>query len=440
MGLLILQNPYLCRNYYEHAKFDSVVQLQERLNEVEPTSMLNPDGFFGEQTQETVKRYQERKRIRVDGIVGPETLRCLNSEGLHNQNDSTLLNSNSHLLGNNSADFRYNENTGRYEPYISEYIDVPISKIGMSQSTNILFEGLDDSSKVLDKIGHANEIAVQFNNDWDEIKIIPKTLKDAIVKFSEKTLPPLYYRRMRNSILSKISFTKMNGWKRLPFFDVKTKRGTIEGVSTKIGNYIGGFTDIVNLVTLKYQWDEFQKKQKNGKASIQDYIDISLNVIGAFISILEGVIIGGKHLDKRGLLEKQCIQSLKGLIAEKGMFVTTTRALSRFLGIIGMGALALEIGCATGNFIRTIPIADHNIGYFIDVEIDEMFHHPYKWASKFGFLGGTIVIALLIDAYKKGVDIFTLLTYEMNELTYEINNNYDYTNPTNSAGFGWVLH
>lgn len=122
------------------------------------------------------------------------------------------------------------------------------------------------------------------------------------------------------------------------------------------------------------------------------------------------------------------------------MFVTTTRALSRFLGIIGMGALALEIGCATGNFIRTIPIADHNIGYFIDVEIDEMFHHPYKWASKFGFLGGTIVIALLIDAYKKGVDIFTLLTYEMNELTYEINNNYDYTNPTNSAGFGWVLH
>lgn len=78
MGQLTLQNPYLCRYYYGHAKFDSVVQLQERLNEVEPTSMLNLDGFFGEQTQETVKRYQQRMRIRVDGIVGPETLACLN--------------------------------------------------------------------------------------------------------------------------------------------------------------------------------------------------------------------------------------------------------------------------------------------------------------------------------------------------------------------------
>lgn len=78
MGQLTLQNPYLCRYYYGHAKFDSVVQLQERLNEVEPTSMLNLDGFFGEQTQETVKRYQQRMRIRVDGIVGPETLASLN--------------------------------------------------------------------------------------------------------------------------------------------------------------------------------------------------------------------------------------------------------------------------------------------------------------------------------------------------------------------------
>ena len=68
MGQLTLQKPYLCRYYYGHAKFDSVVQLQERLNEVEPTSMLNPDGFFGEQTQETVKRYQQRMRIRVDGF------------------------------------------------------------------------------------------------------------------------------------------------------------------------------------------------------------------------------------------------------------------------------------------------------------------------------------------------------------------------------------
>ena len=137
MGHLSLQNPYLCRYHYGHAKYDSVVQLQERLNEVEPTSMLIPDGYFGEKTHDAVIKYQQRMRIRVDGIVGPETLGCLNSVGDFYRNDShTLLNSNGSLLGNNSMEIRYNEVTGRYERYISEDINVPITRIGTQEKNN----------------------------------------------------------------------------------------------------------------------------------------------------------------------------------------------------------------------------------------------------------------------------------------------------------------
>lgn len=103
MGQLILQNPYLCRNYYEHAKFDSVVHLQERLNEVEPTSMLTPDGYFGEKTHETLKRYQQRMGIKADGVVGPETIQRLNSysnNGLLQCNNNGLLNGKIHLDNN----------------------------------------------------------------------------------------------------------------------------------------------------------------------------------------------------------------------------------------------------------------------------------------------------------------------------------------------------
>ena len=120
MGQLILQSPYLCRYYYGHAKFDSVIQLQEKLNELEPTSMLEVDGYFGCQTEETVKRYQESHGLLVDGIVGPETLGCMNSdEGYGPRTMPTLL-------GCELSNRDNIEDTG----YISEEINVPIYKIG----------------------------------------------------------------------------------------------------------------------------------------------------------------------------------------------------------------------------------------------------------------------------------------------------------------------
>lgn len=38
------------------------------------------DGLWGDRTRESVRAYQQRKRIGVDGLLGPETQRALQSE------------------------------------------------------------------------------------------------------------------------------------------------------------------------------------------------------------------------------------------------------------------------------------------------------------------------------------------------------------------------
>lgn len=240
--------------------------------------------------------------------------------------------------------------------------------------------------------------------------------QNLISEFADKHLPSLYYQRIKGSILCKVSVTKRHSYKKIPFYDVMTKNGKIEGVSTKISNYTGSAANIINLVTLPVKLKELKEHQKKGEDTIREYIDLSIGILEGFVFVLEGVINGSKAiLNSNSVLVKNCSQTLKSCITEKGLLCTKTKALSRFLGGIGMGFLALDTGVFIGNLLRKIPIADQNLGYFIDNEIDELFNHPYKWASKSGFLGGAIVIALLMDAYKHSIDIVTTLRIEMNK-------------------------
>lgn len=246
--------------------------------------------------------------------------------------------------------------------------------------------------------------------------ISSKELQPLITEFIDKHLPSLYYQRIKGSIFCKVSFTKQHAYKKLPFYDVSTKNGHIEGVATKISNYVEPVTNVINLATLPVKFKELREHQKNGKDTIREYIDLSIGILEGFVFVLEGVINGSKKvLNSNSALIKNCSQALKSCITEKGLLCTTSKALSRFLGVVGLGFLAFDTGACIGNLLRKIPIAEHNLGYFIDNEIDELFNHPYKWASKSGFLGGTIVIALLMDAYKHGIDICTTLRFEMNK-------------------------
>ena len=62
---------------YNHARTRaSVNELQKMLNEIQGTD-LDVDGYFGRLTESAVRRFQRRKGLSVDGIVGPNTWKVL---------------------------------------------------------------------------------------------------------------------------------------------------------------------------------------------------------------------------------------------------------------------------------------------------------------------------------------------------------------------------
>ena len=61
------------------ARGDAVVELQSRLRSV--GSDLVADGEYGPETTAAVRSFQERRRLRVDGICGPETWGALEESG-----------------------------------------------------------------------------------------------------------------------------------------------------------------------------------------------------------------------------------------------------------------------------------------------------------------------------------------------------------------------
>lgn len=62
----------------------SVEQLQRLLNKCNKSTVIRVDGDFGIATLNAVKHFQQRKKLVVDGIVGPETWRTLLLEGQSN--------------------------------------------------------------------------------------------------------------------------------------------------------------------------------------------------------------------------------------------------------------------------------------------------------------------------------------------------------------------
>lgn len=117
MGELSLQHPYLCRYYYGQNQYDSVRQLQEVLNE-KCLSNLSVDGYFGRATEEVVKEHQRMNNLRVDGIVGPETLASLNKP---KQNYESI------------PEKEYNG--GMWSVSDDSMIGIPISDIGANMSS-----------------------------------------------------------------------------------------------------------------------------------------------------------------------------------------------------------------------------------------------------------------------------------------------------------------
>lgn len=65
-------------NMRKGSKGNNVKELQVKLNEL-GYNAGTPDGIFGTRTDEAVRRFQRDNKLTVDGIVGPSTLKVLES-------------------------------------------------------------------------------------------------------------------------------------------------------------------------------------------------------------------------------------------------------------------------------------------------------------------------------------------------------------------------
>jgi peptidoglycan hydrolase-like protein with peptidoglycan-binding domain len=64
--------------YYKKGAIGEVVlAIQKALNKNGANPLVDEDGVFGNQSVEAVKAFQKKKKVTVDGIVGPETLALL---------------------------------------------------------------------------------------------------------------------------------------------------------------------------------------------------------------------------------------------------------------------------------------------------------------------------------------------------------------------------
>ena len=65
-------------------KGPNVKNVQERLNQIiKPPAIpepLNPDGIFGDKTEDAVKKFQGQRGLKTDGKIGPGTVMALHYE------------------------------------------------------------------------------------------------------------------------------------------------------------------------------------------------------------------------------------------------------------------------------------------------------------------------------------------------------------------------
>lgn len=65
-----------------HSEGDAVVKVQEGLNKYYGKEVIRPSGKYDEKTKELVTQVQKEKGLKVDGVVGKETLAVLESRKL----------------------------------------------------------------------------------------------------------------------------------------------------------------------------------------------------------------------------------------------------------------------------------------------------------------------------------------------------------------------
>ncbi len=154
-----------------------IEEMQHRLYELGYLSSKgSADGSFGTQTEEAVKRFQEKNKLTVDGKLGPNTKETLYSEDVI---------ANSFSLGDESEDIKKYQNKLKKLGYLTTEPDGKFGKdtldaIKRFQSDNgLIVDGyVGPATKELLMSSSVSSVAFKVGDSGDQVEKIQKRLKE----------------------------------------------------------------------------------------------------------------------------------------------------------------------------------------------------------------------------------------------------------------------
>lgn len=166
----------ISRICYSISKYGStgneVKNIQTKLSELGYLTSSDVDGIFGSKTQNAVRKYQTDKGLKVDGIVGDETLKSLGLKsddssggGVNNNTDLNLL---SKLVYAEARGEPYNGMVAVAATVLNRVQDskFPNSISGVIYQSGA-FTCVDDGQINLDANSTAKKAAQDAINGWD---------------------------------------------------------------------------------------------------------------------------------------------------------------------------------------------------------------------------------------------------------------------------------
>lgn len=206
-------------------------------------------------------------------------------------------------------------------------------------------------------------------------------------------------------------YVRMEKWQQKPLF-VFNKNEAYRGSLYKrvnlpntIAHHLTVFAWVCQIFTIRPALEEYNRKKASLTAG--ELFSERVKLGGSVLSLILGT--PDALIKLKPMMRNNRFLLTGATTVSKGF----TATLSRINAYIG----AFLLGWTIGELIGKIPCGDgHNVQYYIDLYIDEVWEHPYK---TIGLCPGGMGIATLIVLWKKSIDLWVNRVSNLKPLTPE---------------------
>lgn len=227
----------------------------------------------------------------------------------------------------------------------------------------------------IDDAGNASSLgALLLDNNLPWVKQFISSLPTVFIRMKEKEKAPYFV------------FDKNTAYHK---FGKIYNRVDIRKIGSNIPECLSKIAYIAQLLTLKSHIDEYKKEiSQNGFSGIST-TKFSMEITSLVTGTADIVVKKLPQFSRLGYV-----------VADSGAVASTATLTT--LSVIGQGIGAFLLGWELGKLIGKIPCGNgHNVQYYIDARIDEIWEHPYQ---TLGIIPSGLCIATLIAAWKGYID------------------------------------